>query len=212
MSSLEERYPKLWAAADRVSIVVLGSLMFWLFSGLVVTMPAALVALFVVVAPLFRGESGETFSRFWRSFRRSFGTALLLGLIDLVIGLVLYYDIQVLWHAGSTFGRIAAYFFGSLGAVALMANLYAWPLLAWYPQSLKGVLKRSLLMAAAHPFWALLGVIGSVLAVLALTMLPGPWVGLFFLFGPGLVAAIMGVAAWQPMKRYAPPEDEEDGL
>jgi uncharacterized membrane protein YesL len=208
LNPIEDRFPRLWAGADRISLIVLGGLLFWLFSILVVTLPAALAALFAAVAPLFAPASGELFGRFWRAFRRSLVPALLLGLLDLVVGGVIYLDIQILWGVGALWAQAAAFGLGSLGALALMVNLFAWPLLAWFPQPLPKLLKRSFFLAAAHPFWALGGIVSGAVSVLLLLLLPGWLLALVPLVGPGLFATTAGFCAWQVMKRYARPEDE----
>jgi uncharacterized membrane protein YesL len=205
----EERFPRLWAFGERVSVLVIGGLMFFLFSAAIITIPAAMTGVFATAGALVRPPGqGETIGRFWRGFRRSFGRSLLLGLIDLAVGAILWVDIRFFWQMGSLAGKVAACLFLSLGMVAALANVYAWPLLAWFPQPLKGVLKRSLLLAAGHPFHALGGWLGAVLVAAALVLLPGPLKSLPVLLGPGLIAYAFGFAAWSAMRRYAGAEDE----
>lgn len=208
MNPIEERFPRLWGAADRLAVIGLGGLLFWLFSALLITAPAALAALFSVVALVFTPATGDIFSRFWRAFKRSLVPALLLALLDLLVGGVLYLDVAILWSLGSLLAKAAALALGSVAAVAAMVNLYAWPLLAWFPQPLGKLLRRSFLLAAAHPFWALGGLIGGTLSLLLLALLPGWLLALFPLLGPGVFATVAGFCAWQVMKRYIGPEDE----
>ncbi|HYF91941.1 MAG TPA: YesL family protein [Symbiobacteriaceae bacterium] len=208
MNPWEDRFPRLWAFGEKVSVLVIGGLLFFLFAAPVITIPAALVGLVSAAGALIRPVPGETVGRFWRGFKRSFGRALLLGLIDLVVGGVLWFDFQFFMAMGSPLTRVAAYLFASLGFVAAMANVYAWPLLAWFPQPLGPLLKRSLMLAAAHPLQAMLG-LACVLAVGLLYMvLPGPVKSLAVLLGPGLIALSLGAAAWLAMKRYARPDEE----
>jgi hypothetical protein len=66
VNTWEERFPRLWAVGERVSVLVIGGLLFYLFSALVITLPAALVGLFAAVALLVRpGVPGDTIIRFW---------------------------------------------------------------------------------------------------------------------------------------------------
>ncbi|MDF2629677.1 MAG: hypothetical protein K0R39_3508 [Symbiobacteriaceae bacterium] len=208
MNPWEERFPRLWAFGERVSVLVIGGLLFFLFSMLIVTIPAALVGLFAAVAGLIRPVPGETAIRFWRGFRRSFGRAFFLGLVDLAVALLLWYDYQVLRSIGTPIATAGAYAFASLGFVVALANVYAWPLLAWYPQPLGKLLKRSLLLAGAYPFRALLGWAAPLAMVLLLLLLPGPAKSLPFIFGPGIGALGLGAAAWWAMKNHAGPDDE----
>ena len=205
-----ERFPRLWAFLESVSVLVLGGLLFWLFSAAVVTMPAAIAALYAAVGGLFRPMGGTPFGRFWTAFRRTFGTALLLGVLDLVLGLILYVDIRVFWSMGSTLTRGLAMLMGSVALLALMVNLFAWPLLAFYPQRIGKLLKRSFLLAAAHPFLALGGVVAPLVLLLLMFLLPPRVLGLAPVLGPGLLAVTAGAIAWQAMKRYAGPDDDEE--
>lgn len=209
MNTWEERFPRLWAVGERVSVLVVGGLLFYLFSALVITLPAALVGLFAAVALLVRpGVPGDTIIRFWKGFRRSFGRALFLGLIDLVLCTILWVDFRFFWAMGLPAARVGAFIFASLGLVLAMANVYAWPLLAWYPQPLGKLLRRSLLLAAVHPFFALGALACCLVGWILLWLLPGLFKGLLVLLGPAGGALIFGLFAWQAMKRYAGPDDE----
>ncbi|HWI62346.1 MAG TPA: DUF624 domain-containing protein [Symbiobacteriaceae bacterium] len=208
MNPWEERFPRLWAFGEKVSVLVISGLMFFLLGALIITIPVAIVGVLAAVAALIRPVPGEPLIRFWRGVRRSFGRATLLGLVNVVIGFILWFDVRFFWAMGTTLTRIAAYLFISLGFVVAMANVYAWPLLAWYPQPFGKLVRRSLMLAAAHPFQALLGLLGIVVLVLLFLVLPGVLKSLPVLLGPGLVGFFMGSAAWQAMKRYAGPDDD----
>lgn len=209
MGRFAEQNPRLWAALERVSALVLGSLAFWLFLIPVVTAPAALAGLFATVSPLVRGGDDDWLRLFWSAFRRTFGRAFLLGLVDLAVAAILWLDIRFFWAVGHPAAKAAAFLLGSMAILALLINLYAWPLLVWYPQPLGPLLKRAFLLAAAHPFPALGGWLGAVLLLFLLTLLPGQLLALLPLFGPGLATAILALAAWRVMRRYA---GEEDGV
>ncbi|MFZ5813899.1 MAG: DUF624 domain-containing protein [Bacillota bacterium] len=208
MSRFAERNPKLWAALEQVSSLVLGSLTLWLFLIPVVTFPAALTGLFAIMRPLVRGRSDDWLSLFWGAFRRSFGRSLLLALLNLLAGLILWVDIRFFWALNHPLGRVTAYLLGSVVLLLLMINLYAWPLLAWYPQPIRPLLRRAFLLAAAHPLPAVGGLLGAALALFLLTLLPGPLLFVLPLFGPGVATAIIALAAWSGMRRYAGEEEE----
>lgn len=208
MNPWEERFPRLWAFGERVSVLVVAGLMFFLFSVLIITIPAALVGLFAAIAGLIRPVPGETAIRFWNGFRRSFGRAFFLGLIDLAAIVLIWFDYQILRSLGTPLGLVGAYAFASLGFVVALGNVYAWPLLAWYPQPLGKLLRRSLLLAGAHPLQALAGLIAPLAMVVLLAALPGPAKSLALFLGPGIGALGLGAAAWWAMKRHAGPDDE----
>jgi uncharacterized membrane protein YesL len=210
MSRFAERNPKLWSFLEKVSALVLGSLAFWLFLAPIVTWPAAVAGLFAAVSPLVRGGHDDWFVLFWKTFKQVFGRALTLGLLSLLLLALLYVDIRFFWALGHPLANVAAFFMGSLLALLLMISLYAWPLLAWYPQPLPALLRRAFLLAAAHPLPAVGGWLVSGGVVLVLSLLPGRLLFLLPLFGPGLVVAILGAFAWIAMRRYVG-EDESLG-
>lgn len=202
----EERFPRLWAFLEQVSVLVLTSLAFWLFIWI---LPAAIVAMFSAVGTLVRPVRGDLFGRFWRGLWRTWGRAMLLGLINLAAVAILLGDIWILrTYVGGTVGQVAALFFGSLLLVLAVISVYAWTLLAWYPQPLGKLLKRAFLLGIAHPFHAMGGLLGAAVVMLGLFSLPGALQGLGAALGPGASATVIGMAAWQAMKRYATDEDE----
>lgn len=205
MIRFSEQNPRLWAFLEQVSAVILSGLLFWVF---VLVLPAGLVGLFAAIGALVRPGSGDTLSRFWRGVRRTFGRALLLGLLDFLLLVVLAGDIYLFWSMDTTVGRIIAIVFGSLSALVAMMNVFIWPLLAWYPQPLGPLIRRAFLLAAAHPFLALGGLLGAIALNGVLLTLPGTLLGLMPILAPGLTALVVGVAAWQAMKRYTTPEDD----
>lgn len=205
MYRFAERNPRLWGFLEQASAVILSGLLFWVF---VLVLPAGLVGLFSAMGTLLRPGNGDTLSRFWRGVRRTFGRALLLGLLDLLAIIVLGGDIYFFWAWGTTAGRIVAVVFGSLAGVVAMVNVFVWPLLAWYPQPLVPLIRRAFLLSAAHPLLALGGLMGAVGLNLLLLMLPGTMLGLMPILSPGLTALVVGLAAWQAMKRYTGPDDE----
>lgn len=208
MHPFAERWPRLWAFLESVGVLVTGGLLFWLFAIGVVTIPAAIIGLYAAVTGLIRPASGAPASRFWTGFRRSFGRALLLGLLDLAVGAILYADIRFFWSMDTPLSRGLAFSMGSLAALAVMVNSFAWPLLAWYPQPLGQLLKRSFLLAAAHPLLAVAAAAAPLAATALLFLLPPSLTGLVPLLGPGILATATGAIAWQAMKRYAAPGDE----
>jgi uncharacterized membrane protein YesL len=209
MITFAERYPRLWAFLDRISLLVIAGLLFWVASLLVITLPAALVALFAVVGGSIRSNRDPTLMQFWQSFRRSFGTALLLGVIDLALGALIIFDIRICLAVGTWLATGMAFALGSMGMLLVLMNCVAWPLLAWYPQPIGSVIKRSYLLVAAHPLPILAGLLVALATLLLFALLPSRLLALLPLFGPGLATYAIAWAAWSVMKRYA---DEPDDL
>lgn len=207
LNRFEERNPRLWAFLEQISLLVISSLAALLFSLPIITAPAALAGLFGSAGGLLRPSGPEGLVRFWRTFRRSLVPATLLGLIDLAVGLLLWFDIRFFLSIGGLLGLTLAALSAFIALFVLLMNVYLWPLLAWYPQPLGKLLRRSFLLAAAHPLWALAGVLGALAVLVLLWSLPGPVKGLTLAIGPAGAALAVAAAAWRAMERYAGPDD-----
>lgn len=199
-----ERFPTLWALLEQVATVLFGSFLFWLTCSLLVTLPAGIAGLYGVMGPLIRSNraDGAILRPFWEAFRQTALTGLLLFLIDLTLALLLWVDIRFFWGVGALWGQAMALLAWAVAVVALMVNIFAWPLLAWYPQSLGSLLRRAFLLAGAHPFRALAGVAALALFLLLAAHLPGQLLILVPLMWPGLMVGILGWIAWSGMRRY----------
>lgn len=191
-----------------MSVLVIASLLFWLFSGLVITIPAALAGAFAAVSGLVRPSPGDTMFRFWHGFRRCFLPATLLGVLDLVVFASAYLGVRLFWEMGSPVSKAVAVIYGSLAMLAVMVNVFVWPLLVWYPQPFTSLIRRAFFLAGAHPFQTLGALAAALLALWLLTLLPGPLLGFLPALGPGLAVTMISYVAWHTMKRYAPPDDE----
>lgn len=205
-----ERFPKLWAILEQMATLLFGSLLFWLACPLIITLPGGIAGLFAVMGPLIRSgrADGEIIRPFWATFRQTALTGLGLLLIDLLVALVIWVDIRFFWGVGALWGQALALLALAIGLVALMVNLFVWPLLAWYPQPLRSLLWRAFLLAGAHPLLALGGVATLVLLPMLLTMLPGPLLALIPLLGPGLLTGLLGSIAWRAMRRHEAEQEE----
>lgn len=210
LSLWEDRFPRLWPVLERASVIVLGTLLFGLFSIPVITIPAALCGLYRAVRPLAAGSSGsELLVDFWSGVRENWLQGTLAGALAILLTTSAWLWVWLLWLQPGAATRAIGWLFVWAGFFGLMVNVYLFPLLAWYPQSAFQALKRAALLALAHPLWAIAG----VLAPLAVMVIPTLFlsltvvVPLFMLGGPALMAVCSAHFAWRAMKRYAP-EDE----
>jgi uncharacterized membrane protein YesL len=206
----EDRFPRLWPFLERASILVLGTMLFILFSLPVITLPAALCGLYRVVRPLTGGwSSGDLVSNFWAGLRENWLQGTLAGLISLFVTTSASLWVWMMWQQPDFLSRVIAWFFVWVTFYLLMVNVYLWPLLAWYPQPALKAIKRAAMLAIAHPVWGSLGVIGP-LAVVIVPLFLGTalsWVvPVLVLVGPAAMVTVSGAAAWRAMRRYAPEE------
>lgn len=206
MYKWSEEHPHFWAILEAVSAGVMGSMLFWVA---VILPPAALLGMLAAVGGVVRGRSSDAVGRFWRAIRQGFWTGLLLFLADLALGLIIYVDIRFLAATGGTMGTVLFYALIPVAAVVALVNLYAWPLLAWYPQRFGPLVKRAFFLMGGHPLWALGAAAGMAATVPLLLAIPNLGYGLVVALGPGLLGAIWALLVWQAMKRYAPPDETD---
>lgn len=208
LNAFERRFPRLFVLFDRAYTLVMSSLLFWLAAALVVTLPAGLAGLLATTASLSRpGAPTDLFGTFWRTVRRTFGSALALGLLSGLVGALLALDISIFIRWTNPIGWTLTFGFGLLAVFAAIAGTYAWVLLAWFRQPLTKVLKNGLLLAVAHPFQAVGSMTSASAAVWILYLLPAPFSLLLLLAGPGVAAALLNAAVWKVIQHYPIPED-----
>lgn len=209
MNSFDERHPRWFTAWERISAIMFASLLFWVGLFGVITIPACVAGVFGAVTPMVRPSLDSSPVRnFWRAFKSTFGRSLILGLLDLLIFAAIFMDIRIFLSWQSTAGRVVAYAFGLIGVAVALVNVYAWPLLAWYQQPLKRVLRNAWLLTVAHPVAGLGSLVAATMVIYVVVVLPGPLTAVWALFGPGLVGVLVGVAVWRTLKRYPLPASE----
>ncbi len=208
MNDFDVRYPRWYGAFEIAGALMLNTFLFWVATGLIVTAPVAVTGMFAGLSGVVRPVPAEMWSRFFRAARRTYGRSLVLYLANLGVGFFLWFDIRLFFGMGSLGAKVVAYLFVLIAIFVAMVNLYAWPMLAWYPRPLGKVLKHAVLLTVAHPFEALggLAVIGS--GVWLILTLQQTLAFLLLLIGPAAAAYVMGKAAWRVLERYPLPEEE----
>ena len=151
MYAYRERYPRLADFVDGVSTIILANLLWILLSAPVITLPAATAGLFAATAPWSRGQTSNLLSDFFGAMRRHWRTSTAVCALDLVIAGIIYVDVMFLTSADTLWAWIALTVVVLAGEVALMANLYLWPLLVTSDMSLRALLGTSVRLALGRP-------------------------------------------------------------
>jgi uncharacterized membrane protein YesL len=177
--------------------------MLWLFcSVLLVTLPAATAALFAVLAPWARGQSpSQPLANFFVAIRRYWLKATAVALIDLVLGALVIFNFLVLRQMGIEQIPVVISLTVTviLAVLLVLSNIYVWPLLITLDLPLRLLLKNSLKLGVAHPFWAFLVTIMAVLPFGVSLILPR----FFFLTVTFATSTlIINWGAWRIIRRY----------
>ncbi|GJM41271.1 MAG: hypothetical protein DHS20C20_15530 [Ardenticatenaceae bacterium] len=182
--------------------------MLWVGGALfIITIPAVTAALFASVAPWARGQSPDApLISFWRATRRYWRKATVLGVIDLVLGGLISFNLLIIQQSGfNSFISLPAFIITSLfGLFLILANVYLWPLLVTLDPPLRTWLRNGLRLTVAHALW---GIPVTFVALIPLG------IGAAFPRFAFLTVSFAGAAlitywgAWRIIKRYL---DEED--
>jgi uncharacterized membrane protein YesL len=176
MYAYRERYPRLADFVDGVSTVILANLLWILLSAPVVTLPAATAGLFAAMAPWSRGQTSNLLTDFFGAMRRHWRTSIVVVVLDLVIAGIVYVDFMFLTSTDTLWAWLALIVVVLAAEVALMANLYLWPLLVTAEElALRTLLATSVRLALGRPLRSVF------LTIVALVPFALAWVQPFLL-------------------------------
>ena len=122
----------------------------FVFSSIpIFTIGASLTALYYAVHKSLKNDRGYVGKEYWAAWRRNFKQSTLIWLLNLVMGIVLYGDIQILKvmeEAGNPLGK-AYVFFGVLLVLMLLWISYLYPYIARFENTTKAIMKNAAYMA-----------------------------------------------------------------
>lgn len=206
---------KFFAFMGRVGDLMILNILWLVCSLPLVTMGASTAALYYATLKMARNEDSYPARMFLHSLRQNLRQGICLTLIFFALGAILFVDIQVCLSMASQIGQLLTAVFFLLTCLFAITLSYAFPVLAQFENSLKAILKNSLLMSICH--------LPYTVAVLALDLVPillfflSPYY--FFLSIPAWLLAGFALIAWinaklfvKVFKRYIPQEENEDGL
>lgn len=124
----------------------------------IVTMGAAVTAMYDIVIRIVRGEEGYTVKPYFQAFKANFKKGTLLGLIVVGAGVLLYFD----YLAAETYIPIMKAGVAAIGVIVLATAFYAFALLARYENTFGATLKNALILMVGNFPRTLLMVICAV--------------------------------------------------
>ena len=206
---------KFFAFMGRVGDLMILNILWLVCSLPLVTMGASTAALYYATLKMARNEDSYPVRMFLHSLKQNLRQGICLTLIFFALGVLLFVDIRVCLSMDSQIGQLLTAVFFLLTCLFAMTLSYAFPVLAQFENSLKAILKNSLLMSICH--------LPYTVAVLALDLVPillfflSPYY--FFLSIPAWLLVGFALIAWvnaklfvKVFKRYIPQEENEDGL
>lgn len=182
------------------------SIVFVLFCLPVVTIGAALTSLYYTTVKVIRRDRGYVFQEFWHSFRTNFKQATILWLIELVIIILLVYNLSVV--TGFVSGIYLA-----MAVLLVAVYCYAFPILSRFVMKNTDIIKMSIILMIKHIYFTIPFVVIFVLSDAALVLLI-PYMPIIPILVPGLAALLYSLMMELIMKKYMPKAENntsEDG-
>lgn len=163
-----------YAAAERIGNFLFANLISAFLFMTVIGAPFSLLGLFALMNEWAQGRQPEFLRVYFGAIRRRWRSALGLGIIDLAgFGLILFnLSIFPLMQLRSFPAMLSLTLTLSLGAVLLMANVYAWSLASLLDLPLRGLIKLSLLLVLSRPLHSFFIALAALAPLLASLFLP----------------------------------------
>ncbi|ALC92208.1 hypothetical protein AM500_22360 [Bacillus sp. FJAT-18017] len=124
------------------------------------------------------------FSHFKEEYRREFLKSNVYGYSWVIIGGILYVDLQFFRGIPALWSTILAYFFFLLGAVYLAALLFAFPVYVQFKLTILQYIRNTVLITVSNPLYSVFMALGFYFPYYLLMKIPG----LLPFFGGSLIA------------------------
>lgn len=111
----------------------------------VITAGASITAMYYVTLKMVRNEEAYIVRSFFKSFKQNFKQATIINLIMLLIGLVLYVDLNVSKAMQGGAGQIFHVIFMAFALIYFILFLYVYPVLARFYNTIKNTIKNALI-------------------------------------------------------------------
>ena len=208
MSKFFDPEGPVWSFLMKLADFVMLSCVWLLCCLPVLTIIPSSIALYDTIAHCVRGEEGETYRRFFRTFKRELGTGILMNLVFGIIFILLAVDYRLLgkFMAESDGWRVFSYIF--LVAIFLPLGTLIWAvcLESRYTFTFKNLLKTSFILSFVQ--------LPKTIVLVALFLL-GMYIGLstpgFVLMAPGLICYLQSWFVERTFQKIVPTESPVEG-
>ena len=177
----------------------------------VITAGASITAMYYVTLKMVRNEEAYIVRSFFKSFKQNFKQATIINLIMLLIGVVLYIDLNVSKAMQGGAGQIFHVIFMAFVLIYFILFLYVYPVLARFYNTIKNTIKNALFMAIRHFPYTVVMVIIAVCPLLLLLVksyqIQSTLFVLFLLMGFALIAYCNSYFLAKIFDKYMPKEE-----
>lgn len=217
MSSFFNSDNSIFNGISKIFDLLMLSLVWLVLCIPVVTIGPASTALYYTVVKVIRRERSYVFKEFFRSFKLNFKQGAIVGLIYVVLGVIMFFDIEyakAMAEEGSKMGNFLYIVFVVMGFFTLFTILYIFPLLSRFTVTIKHLFKWAFYISLRQILWTLVLtlIFAATVALMFFSFYLAPPL---FVFLPGLYTLIASFPMEKVLKKYMPKEentDEEDGV
>lgn len=196
----------LWRGFSKLADFVMLSCCWTLCCIPIVTIGPASIALYDATAHCVKGNEGDMFRRFFRTFKNELGRGILLTIVWAVIGFLLNIGYQILTQLaqGSTGWTVFSLVYFISLFIPLGIVCWAVAVESRFTNSFLSLHKTALVFTFAHLPHTIVIVVLLVLVLNVLINIP-----FFVMILPGLTAYLQSFFIEKVFKKYMPAEEEE---
>ncbi len=158
---------------DKITTFILVNMLWVVFAIPLITLPAATAGLFATLVPWTQGKPSEPFGAFFRGMRHYWRKSTLVALLDVAIAGVVALNLIVLNNANTAPALCSRSITLFVAAVAVMVNVYLWPLLVLVDWPVRVLIRIALRLVFMHLGWSLVTGLLAVAPLLLTPVLPG---------------------------------------
>jgi uncharacterized membrane protein YesL len=186
---------------DRISAFALANLLWVLLAVPIVTLPAATAGLFAAVSPWSRGKTGELFYDFSDGMRRHWRKSTIVLLLDVAFGglVIINFSIFRLMNIAEPLTLISQSVTIFVGVLALLVNLYVWPLMVLFDLPVDRLISTALHMVFSHPLRSILTLATGLMPLLLGLFLPAI---ITLMLSVSTCALLISKGAWGVIRLY----------
>lgn len=149
----------------------------------IVTAGAACIALYTVIFKWMRGDDPPVVSTYFEAFRGNLKQGCAMGAVFLVLFLILGADLHITGHTDSSAGSVMYGVTLMLLAAVVALFAYAFPLAAWFENTVRGHLGNAWRLAVTHLPQTLILTVLHILPIVWFLLSPETFFAGAFLWG-----------------------------
>lgn len=154
---------KLIYILNKIADMIILNLLWILCCLPIVTIGASTTALQYVVLKMVRNEESYVVQSFFRAFKENLRQSTIVWMILMLLGMVLYLDFYYAMHTNSVFAKATIFMVSGIAFLILFMANYVFPVMSFFENTTKKVIKNSFLMAIAHlPYTVLIMLINLI--------------------------------------------------